>query len=148
MCIGTRCSPRRGRTGRGVVPGAALLRAYRATYYEVEGRGVRVGRRSLAVDGLLASYGVREAAFITAYNPFSRVMPLGWNRRMQAQLRLAVRRRPVLTGRGSWRRWSEAHLIVFGDARPVRRLARRFRQHAVVVVRRGQPARIIPIRID
>ena len=61
---------------------------------------------------------------------------------MQSRLRLVVRRWPVLNGTGSWRRWSEAHLVVFGDARPVRLAARRFRQHAVVVVRRGQKARL------
>jgi hypothetical protein len=120
----------------------ALLRAYRAARYGVEGAEVRIGRRSAEMDRLLREHGVREATFITAYNPFSRIMPLGWNTRMQTRLRLAVRRRPVLSGRGFWRRWSEAHLIVFGDARPVRWLARRFRQHGIVVIRSGQPARL------
>jgi hypothetical protein len=122
---------------------AALLRAYRTTCYEVEGVEVRIGKRSRAMDGLLLSYGVREAVFITAYNPYSRVMPPGWNRRMQARLRGFARRRPVLSGIGSLRRWSEAHLIVFGEATPVRQLARRFRQYAIVVVRKGHPPRIL-----
>jgi Protein of unknown function (DUF3293) len=96
------------------------------------------------MDRLLRSHAAREAIFLTAYNPFSRIMPPGWNRRIQTRLRLAVRRHKVLSGTGFWRRWSEAHLVVFADARPVRRLARRFRQHGVVVVRRGQPARFHP----
>jgi hypothetical protein len=120
----------------------ALLRAYRSARYGVEGAEVRIGKPSAVMDRLLREHGVREATFITAYNPFSRIMPPGWNTRMQARLRLAMRRRPVLFGRGYWRRWSEAHLIVFGDARPVRQLARRFRQHGIVVIRPRQPARL------
>jgi hypothetical protein len=121
---------------------ARTLTAYRKTTYEAAGIEVRIGRRSPAMDRLLASYAVRQAVFITAYNPFSRTMPPGWNQRMQARLAQALRRRPVLSANGSWRRWAEAHLIVFGDVRPVCRLTGPFRQTAIVIVRRGQPARL------
>jgi hypothetical protein len=121
----------------------SLLKAYRESRYEVVGIDVRIGRRSPAMDELLSSHGTREAAFITAYNPFSRVMPAGWNRRMQARMVASLRRRPILPGSGSWRRWSEAHLVVFGDSRPTCRLARRFRQYAIVMVRIEQPARLL-----
>ena len=133
--------------GAGVRPRMrhALPRAYRMTCYEVEGIEVRIGKRSTAMDGLLSSYGARDAVFLTAYNPYSRVMPAGWNQRMQLRLAEALRRRPVLAGRGSWRRWSEDHLLVFGDARPARRLARRYRQNAIVIVRHRQPARLMII---
>jgi hypothetical protein len=120
----------------------ALLTAYRKTCYEAGGIEVRIGRRSPAMDRLLTSYGVREAVFITAYNPFSRIMPPGWNQRMQARLAQALRRRRTLPAKGSWRRWSEAHLMVLGDVRPVCRLIGSFRQNAIVVVRRGQPAQL------
>lgn len=123
----------------------ALLKAYRATGYEVAGIDIRIGRRCPAMDRLLQSFDVREAAFVTAWNPLSRVMPPGWNRRMQVRLVLAARRRPVLAGRGSWRCWSEAHLIVFGDARPSRQLARRFRQNGIVTVRLRQCARLVVV---
>ena len=121
----------------------AVLRAYRSACYEVERIECRIGRRGLATDCLLRSHGVQQAVFITAYNPRSRVMPDGWNRRMQARLLQALRRRPVLHGSGSWRRWTEAHLIVFGDAAPVLKLARRFRQNGVVIIRRGQATRLV-----
>jgi hypothetical protein len=121
----------------------SLLRAYRATRYRVGGAEVRIGRRSPAMDAVLLSLGAREAAFITAYNPFSRVMPPGWNLRMQARLAVTLRRRLVLPGDGSWRRWSEAHMVVFGDSRPTRRLARQFRQYGVVLVRIRQPAYLV-----
>jgi hypothetical protein len=95
------------------------------------------------MDSLLSSYGVREGFLITAYNPFSRAMPSGWNQRMQSRLAQALRRRPMLPARGSWHRWSEAHLLAFGDIRPARRLLGVFRQNAIVIVRIRQPARLL-----
>jgi hypothetical protein len=121
----------------------SLLRAYRNTGYAVGGIEVRLGWRSPAMDTLLLSHGVRQASFITAYNPFSRPMPLRWNQRMQARLAQALRRRPTLAGKGSWRGWSEAHLIVLGDVRPVVRLARRFRQNGIVISRLEQRAQLL-----
>ena len=95
--------------GRPGIP-ARMLIAYRKTSYKAAGIEVRIGRRSPAMDRLLSSHGVREAVFITAYNPFSRVMPPGWNQRMQLRLAQVLRRRQCLPAQGSWRRWSEAHL--------------------------------------
>jgi hypothetical protein len=120
-----------------------MLTAYRKTCYMAAGVPVRIGRRSVAMDRLLVSHGTREGALITAFNPFSRVMPPGWNRRMQVRLARAVRRRQTLAAAGSWRRWSEDHLLVLGDVRPVRRLIGRFRQNGIVIVRRGQPAALL-----
>ncbi len=120
----------------------ALLRAYRRTRYVAEGAEVHIGARCPAMDRLLLLNGAREAAFITAYNPFSRRMPTGWNQRMHAQLLAATRRRRCLSAAGSWRRWTETHVLVFGDVRPARKLARRFRQNAIVIVRLRQPAEL------
>lgn len=122
----------------------ALLKAYRETCYETAGIAVRVGRRCAAMDRLLLSHRVRTAVFITAFNPMSRVMPPGWNRRMQASLLTAVRRRrPMLPARGHLRHWSEDHVLVFGDPRPMIRLARRYRQNAIVIVGRGQRPQVV-----
>jgi hypothetical protein len=95
------------------------------------------------MDRLLSSYRARQAVFITAYNPCSRLKPAGWNRRMQIRLAQTTRRIPALPALGSWRRWSEAHLLVFGDPRRTRLMARRYRQNAIVVVRLRQPARLV-----
>jgi hypothetical protein len=122
---------------------SALLRAYRKTCYEAAGVKVHVGRRSAAMDRLLRSHDARTAVFVTAYNPFSRTMPQGWNQRMQLQLRHALRRRQIVCGRGTLGRWSEAHLLVFGDPAPVGRMARRYRQNGIVIVRQGQPTRLM-----
>ncbi|HBK08595.1 MAG TPA: DUF3293 domain-containing protein [Acetobacteraceae bacterium] len=121
----------------------SLLSAYRNTVYQAGGAKVRVGRRCSAMDRLLLEHRARQAAFISAYNPFSRLMQAGWNHRMQKRLGETVRRRTVLPATGCWRRWSEAHFLVLGDPRLVARLARRFRQNAIVIIRLRQPAQLL-----
>ena len=122
----------------------ALHRAYTRTRYEAGGVVVRIGQRSTAMDALLDAHRVRSAGFVTAWNPFSRRMPRGWNERMLGRLREAARRRRrvLAEGWGSGGGWAERHLLVAGDARWLARLARRFRQNALVVVARGRPARL------
>jgi hypothetical protein len=57
-----------------------LVDAYRATDYVVSDRCnevvVRIGERSHQVDALLARFGARSGVFITAWNPFSRSLPV------------------------------------------------------------------------
>lgn len=120
-----------------------LLRAYRASDYAVGAVVVRIGRRSVAMDALLAELGTRTGVFVTAWNPRSRRMPLGWNERTQRRLIERLQRYVSLSASGSLRRWHEAHLLVLADPRPVVRLARVFRQRGVVVVVRHQPARLV-----
>jgi hypothetical protein len=125
----------------------ALRAAFLRTGYEAAGIVVRIGRRSGAMDALLRRRGVRAAGFVTAWNPFSRPMPLGWNRRLQARLREAVRGDVLAEGwgrgRSGGRGWAEHHLLLAGDPRRLSVLARHFRQHAMVTVRPGRPARLL-----
>jgi hypothetical protein len=125
---------------RGVMPAA-----YRLTRYQAGGAAIRIGRQSPAMDRLLVARRIRTATLITAYNPFSRRKPAGWNRRMQARLLEALRRQIVLPGHGTWRNWCEAHCCILGDARLAVRFARIFRQNAVVIVDRGRRARLVSI---
>ena len=125
----------------------ALRAAFRRTGYEAGGIVVRIGRRSAAMDALLRRRGARAAGFVTAWNPFSRPMPPGWNRRLQAKLRQAARGAVLAEGwgrgRSGGRGWAEHHLLLAGDPRRITVLARRFRQHAVVTVSPGRPARLL-----
>lgn len=127
---------------------AALRRAYARTDYEAAGAVARIGRRSAAVDALLARLGARQGAFVTAWNPMSRRRPGGWNARMTFRLREAARRLPCAEGWGRARsgRWAERHLLIAADPRRVAVLGRRFRQRAIMVVRRGQPAALMLLR--
>jgi Mg-chelatase subunit ChlD len=117
-----------------------LLRAYRLTRYRAEGYDIVIGRR--VPDALLRRLGARGATLVTAWNPRSHRMPDGWNRRMQRQLRQRLRRATVVDAKGSLKGWHEKMLLVPGDWRPCIRLAIRFRQRAVVILSRGQKARL------
>lgn len=123
------------------IPPRTLI-AYRRTRYKAGNIDIRIGRRSPAMDAVLTAYRVREAVLITAYNPCSRRMPLRWNQRMQVRLSQALGRYATSPATGTLRRWSEAHVLVLHDVRPIRRLARRFRQNCIVVLRPRQPARL------
>jgi hypothetical protein len=117
-----------------------LARAYRLTRYRAAGFDIRIGRRPSAA--LFEMLGAPQAALVTAWNPRSRRMPEGWNRRMQARLRERLRGALAIDGEGELGSWHEAMLLVVGDPRCTIRLAAVFRQRAVVVVRRGRRAEL------
>lgn len=123
-----------------------LLAAYRRTDYKANGAVARIGRRSAAVDALLRRLGARQGAFVTAWNPWSRRAPDGWNARMMERLKASARRLPRAEGEGRGRGWSERHLLLATDPRRAAILARRFRQNAIVAVRAGTMARLLLLR--
>jgi hypothetical protein len=122
-----------------------LSRAYRRSRYSVAGLTLSVGRRSGALDGLLAGMGVRHAVLITAWNPASRRMPRNWNERMMAALRHRLGTTPALPASGAWHDWAEDHLLVIGDRRRLAVLARRFGQSAIIGLKIGQDVRLLPL---
>ena len=122
---------------------ARLLNAYRQTSYLAGKVEVRIAHRTSAMDELLTAQGARAGVFVTAWNPLSRRMAPGWNRRMQRRLTQRLRRYSTVPAEGAWRQWHEQHLLLFADPRIGLKLARTFRQAAIVVVKRGQPAALI-----
>jgi hypothetical protein len=116
--------------------------AYRRSVFRAGEVAARVGRRSASGDAWLAGQGAREGAMLTAWNPMSRRYALGWNARAQARLRAAARRFPMAEGFSGTARWQEHNLLLAGDVRAIVGLARRFRQAAILVLRRGQAARL------
>jgi uncharacterized protein DUF3293 len=118
----------------------ALLAAYRRSTYTAGNAAIRIGRRSAAMDALLCHHHAMAGVFITAWNPYSRRMPRGWNDRLQRALRGRLRRWPVFPACGGAPGWEEAHFLVLAPPGRVFRLARLFRQNAVVVVRRRRAA--------
>ncbi|MEN9361201.1 MAG: hypothetical protein RL095_2736 [Verrucomicrobiota bacterium] len=67
----------------------ALLRAYRASSYLVPSAGLRLrlGEPSPELDSFLRDQGCAEAAFLSASNPWSRLLPDAENRRRHEELR-------------------------------------------------------------
>ena len=117
---------------------ARLMRAYRQTRYEVAGIAVHAGQRSPGLDALLRRHRVKAGVFVTAWNPYSRLMPAGWNQRQQRALLARLRRGTALPASGSWRRWHEDHIFAMGPTATIIRWARLFRQNMVLTARVGQ----------
>ncbi len=132
--------------------GATLERAYMATAFVADAPGVRIeiriGRCHPELDALLAGHGVHAWAFVTAWNPASRLLPDAENAARQRQLRddLAALCLTSFPGRGVPDRgdWPpEASLLVLGLAEDdARRLGRKHGQNAVVIGKRGEAARL------
>jgi hypothetical protein len=129
-----------------------LARAFRETAYRAAGLSLRPGRRCPQAMALLRRLGGREGAFVTACNPMARRQSPGWNDRAQLRLRQAARRWPVLPGISQPLRrlhagWQEAQWLTVAP-RPVSvRLARRFRQRAILAIGRDGMARIVWINV-
>jgi hypothetical protein len=131
----------------------ALWAAYRRTTYVAHtGNGnipISPGRRSLALDGLLNERGVRDWAYVTAYNPDSQLLAEAQNVRRQQELVEAVRDRGLAfldgEGIGEDSRWpAEPSILILGiESDDARALGRQFGQLAIVVGRTGQPARLV-----
>lgn len=120
-----------------------LSRAFRASCYFAGAHGARIGQRAPALDALLGSWRAQEGVFIAAGNPFSRRMPQGWNARRHAALRECLRGLPYVEGKGGAKRWWEAHYFIGISAARGRRLARLFRQKAMVALKRRDKVRLI-----
>ena len=122
---------------------AKLERDYRASCYYAGAHAARIGQRAPTLDALLRCWRAQEGIFIAAGNPFSRRMAAGWNARRNASLRERLRRLPYVEGKGGAKRWWEAHCFIGISAARGKRLARLFRQNAMVALRRRGRARLI-----
>jgi hypothetical protein len=118
---------------------SSLLSAYRETHYRACGATVRIGRRETVLHAL----GSRRGGFITAWNPASRLLPEGINRRRQRSLAACLHRFRCVPAESGRQRWWEAQMLVAADPRVLAVVGRRFGQNAVVALRANQPARLI-----
>jgi len=65
---------------------------------------------------------------------------------MQSRLHEHLRRFVISPADGVLKRWHEEHLLVAADPQPIMRIARIFRQRAIVVVQQSKPARLVLLR--
>lgn len=130
--------------------GPRLARGWRLTAYEAAGAVAWLGRRSRGIDDLLREAAMCHGAFVGAWNPCGRRVPCWRNDAAMARLLALVVRRGIAHRRGAGRAlrpaWSEQHLLLLGDWRRAVVLADRFGQHAVLLVRRGDRARLCVLR--
>lgn len=133
-----------------------LFQAYAATDYVVFGPAgdvtIRVGERSAAVDRLLCRYRARTATFVTAWNPYSKVVGRLANGAADRQLESWLNRRRLARvageGRGTVGDWppEKSALILGLSRRQACALGRAFGQNAVVFVAFRRPAELIVLR--
>jgi hypothetical protein len=133
------------------LPPLATRRSYVATAYQVappDGPTLRIGRPDPEAAAWLAGAGLRRVGLMTAYHPMSRLRPDRLNRARMALLAARVARAglPALPsqgqGAGDWP--PEPGLAVAAPTRGVAlRLARRWRQHAIVWVEPGRAPRLL-----
>jgi hypothetical protein len=103
-----------------------------------------VGQRNRPLERLLHRQHRRDWAFLTAWNPRSRRLPRWRNERRQRALARLLPLALLGAGVAADGRWAEESLLAFGvPPGRARRLARQFGQNAVVVGRRGVPARLL-----
>lgn len=129
--------------------------AYRRAIYRVDAPAgpidLRIGRRSAALDALLAERGARRWGFLTAVNPGSVRLPAADNEERTARLgaRLEELGWKRLTGSGldPLERWpaEPSFLVLDVDADAVAALAREFGQAAIVVGEAGTAARLLEV---
>lgn len=95
------------------------------------------------MDALLEACRVRGGVLVTAWNPGGRRLPEAVNRLRAARLAGRLRGLRTLAGVNGEGRWREESLLVLGAApRRVEVLGRLLGQDAVVLLRRGAPARL------
>jgi hypothetical protein len=138
----------------------ALTRAYRNTTYTVElppgGEDtarrrpeIRVGATCSALEEILLKHEVEVWAYLTAWNPGSRVLPWEANQARQAGLEAELRRRKYVffsgEGRGADPGWEpERSCLVLGIfPQEARELAAHWGQNALVVGQRGGLAELL-----
>lgn len=129
-----------------------LIQAYRATSYRVhatEPFALRIGKTCAACDALLDTHGVTTAAYLTAWNPYSKVVSDAANADAQTKLtaELTDVSVSVLSGEGvgdtgDWP--PEPSLFALGISREAATsLAQKYHQNAFVWIERGNTAELV-----
>jgi Protein of unknown function (DUF3293) len=119
-----------------------LLRAYRLTNFIVTAPGenivLRHGELNADVDRILEAHGVQECAFITAWNPGSRMLDLSENQIRQEMLRREIETRGYTFfpgyGAGQDSLWppEDSFLILGMNREDAKAIATQFGQNAIL----------------
>jgi hypothetical protein len=146
-------STERNNIVRSPVSAGELKAAYEATDFWVEDAPggpfcVGCGELNMELDRLLEANDLAEWVYITACNPDSRLLPEEENTRRMHALEELMHGLPCVVfhgkGVGTQTNWpSEPSLLVLGiGERQALEIGARFGQKAIVIGRRGEPARL------
>ncbi len=129
-----------------------LLAAYENTSYSVFDPpiSIKIGRRNPKLDAFLERMNHKEWAFITAYNPFSKVLSDRENEERHHLLRKQIEKYTFFEGEGvgidpSWK--PERSFLILGISETdAVKLGEDFQQNAIVVGRRKGQARLVLLK--
>jgi hypothetical protein len=135
---------------------AELRLSYSTTSYVINDARreviIRPGVKSRDVDRLLCRFGAQGAAFVTAWNPHSRMLSRSLNHQRQGRLERQLSRMRLRymrgEGRGETDAWPpERSALVLGATRETAMaIGRLWQQNAIVFVRCGHAAELIMLR--
>jgi hypothetical protein len=116
----------------------SLLEAYKNTKYKVfePSLTIEIGKINQELDDLLLKYGSKNWAFITAYNPYSRVLTQDENKSRHNEMKELVRNYLTFEGHGvgedpSWE--PELSLLIIGISKDdASKIGKKFEQNAIV----------------
>ncbi len=129
-----------------------LIQAYRATGYRVQATepfALRIDETCAACDTLLDTHGVTTAAYMTAWNPYSKAVSDAANAAAQAKLmeELNDASTAIFSGEGVGEHgdWPpEPSLFAVGISREIAAiLAQKYLQNAFIWIERGKAAELV-----
>lgn len=129
-----------------------LLRAYLETEYRAGELVLRIGESNDGLRQTHAHFGATSSSFVTAWNPYGRLLPCSENRQRHAQLRKLVHARSwqALEGVGQHPNngWAgEEGLLIFGFClHRAEVVGRQFEQNAVVWADQDAVPRLVLLR--
>ena len=123
---------------------------YRSAIYRVQTAGqavtFRIDEPSEILAAAIAARKAPGAAFITAWNPGSSVLPEAenWNRQIQLENALHILHAFYVLGEGKLGEWREEHYLVIGITREMAEaLGRRFDQNAILWIEPDGTPRLV-----
>lgn len=109
----------------------------------------RVGEKSTQIDTLLEENSARIFAFITAFNPFSKLLPVAENKMRQTELLKILRAANLrfLAGYGTneeetWKREESVFIFDISQENALR-LGRQFQQNAIVFGKKNKKSLLL-----
>ena len=130
----------------------SLLRAYLVTEFIVfeEDLIIQIGQKNLPLNKFLKKHGVKTWSFITAWNPFSKVLTDEENTIRHQELIALTNRYKTFEGegRGTDPQWKpERSLLILGISREEAiRIGKHFEQNAIVVVGEDAIPKLVLLR--
>ncbi len=126
-----------------------LNKAFTNTKYSFPDVSIEIGKRSEALDALLAKHKLNSWAIITAYNPQAKLQDAALNIAAQKELKEKLSDYLLIEGMNiaEDEKWNEPSFLVLGiSSQMAKDVAEAFRQVAIVYGELGAEAKLVEIQ--